>query len=1023
MRLSYLYITIALISSTVCFNACQQEANEAPLPDKIDFNFHIRPILSENCFLCHGPDVSSREADLRLDLEETAKAVLDNGKRPIHEGNWTASEIMRRVTSDDSDLQMPPPEMNKRLTKREMRLLEKWMEQGAEWKEYWAFIPPELPTDKAFGRIGNTSKKIDYLVDKTLKENSLDKSEKANKFALIRRLSYLLTGLPPTTSDIEKFTTDDSPTAYEKLVDDYLTSPHFGERWARHWMDLVRYAEYKGHEFDFPVIGAWQYRDYLIRAFNGDVRYDQFIKEQLAGDLLENPRIHPENGTNESIHGTQIFTFSENKHSPVSIKQEEADVFDNMIDVTTKTFQGLTVACARCHDHKFDAIPTTDYYSLYGVFESTRFALIPSGASLDVFARVDSVEAIKRKMKELIAGESNGLSYNSSISSPQPPPEGENLSANKNSLVAQRILTNSPTPQEATVIADFRDGTLNDWISNGLAFNNQNAVGEPVFNKSGKLIKLESAKVSSRIFGTGIQGALRSPTFIIDRKKIVVRAAGEGAMIRLIADNFQLIQNPIYGGLEREVKEGKMQDYVLDLTMVQGEKAYLELLPGQKTNKKGKGHYYEFQPDAWIEAEYVIAFDGEIVPTAPPIQDFPYTNKADAYQNWLNGTANPREVAILNQDLKIGKWRSHSTLLKQLQQQTEQLSQNLYDSTFFQGVTEGDAQLSPVFIRGNRTTLSEEKVPHQFFDALKDFSPEFSVKGSGRKELAEGIANAKNPLTARVMVNRIWHHLFGKGIVETVDNFGLQGKIPTHPELLDYLALQFVEDGWSIKQLIKNIVLTEAFQRSTIPTKQALKKDPQNLYLSHFPIRRLEGEAIRDGLLTVSGGLDKRLYGEPFEIYLTDFIKGRGRPRKSGALDGNGRRSIYQTIRRNFLPPFMLTFDMPAPFSAFGKRNVSNVPAQSLTMMNDPLVQQQAIFWATRILETSASFDDRINTIYLTAFARQATALELEAAKVFFEEQAGIYEIADVDALGDIRIWADYCHTIFMMKEFIFLVE
>ncbi|MFK7981332.1 MAG: PSD1 and planctomycete cytochrome C domain-containing protein, partial [Saprospiraceae bacterium] len=903
------------------------------------------------------PNASSREADLRLHLETRAKAVLDNGKRPIHAGNWSESEIMRRVTSDDPDIQMPPPEMNKRLTKREMALLEKWMEQGAAWKEYWAFIPPKLPEDKTFNSLSTTSQKIDYLVNKTLTANNISPSKKADKSALARRLSYLLTGLPPTpeliqqlaTSNQQPATSNQSP-AYEKLVDDYLASPHFGERWARHWMDLVRYAEYKGHEFDYPVIGAWQYRDYLIRAFNADVPYNQFIKEQLAGDLLENPRIHPENGTNESIHGTQIFTFSESKHSPVSIKQEEADVFDNMIDVTTKTFQGLTVACARCHDHKFDAIPTTDYYSLYGIFESTRFALIPSGASLEVFAKVDSIETIKRKMRELIAGREYSASR--TLSSGSTP-----------TTKATKKLIKLPVSNRATIIADFRDGTLNNWTSNGLAFNNKNALGEPIFDKKGQFVKLAKAKVSSRMLGTGIQGAVRSPTFIIDKEKLLVRAAGEGAMIRLIVDNFQLIQNPIYGSLEKEVHEGEMKEYVLDLKMVQGEKAYIELLPGKKTGKGGKGHYYEFEKTAWIAAEYALLFDGKTTPTAPPLARFSFKNKTIAYQNWLNGTANPAEIAAINQDLKNGKWRQNKLVLHQLNQQVNLLAQSLYDSTFFQGVTEGDAQFSPVFIRGNRTTLSEEKVPHQFFDALKDYSPEFPIKGSGRKELAEGIANPKNPLTARVMVNRVWHHLFGKGIVETVDNFGLQGKIPTHPELLDFLAVQFIEEDWSIKKLIKNIVLTEAFQRSTIPTNSAVKKDPQNLYLAHFPVRRLEAEAIRDGLLAVSGRLDKTLYGEPFEIYLTDFIKGRGRPRKSGALDGEGRRSIYQTIRRNFLPPFMLTFDMPAPFSAFGKRNTSNVPAQSLTMMNDPLVQQQAKVWATRILEKNDSFEDRIKSV------------------------------------------------------------
>lgn len=1018
MRLSHFYITLCFISSALCFNACQETAFTTPLPEKIDFNFHIRPILSDNCFLCHGPDASSREADLRLDLETAAKAILDNGKRPIHAGNWLASEISHRVTSDDPDIQMPPPEMNKQLSKREVALLEKWMEQGAEWKEYWAFIPPELPTDESFNTLSNTVQKIDYFINKSLITNDLKSSEKADKYALTRRLSYLLTGLPPSPKIIEQLATSNQVNSdsseqpvYEQLVHHYLASPQFGERWARHWMDLVRFAEYKGHEFDYPVIGAWQYRDYLIRAFNQDVPYDQFITEQLAGDLLESPRINPENGLNESIHGTQFYTFSENKHSPVSIKQEEADMFDNMIDVTTKTFQSLTVACARCHDHKFDPIPTTDYYSLYGIFESTRFTLIPSQTGLDAFAKVDSIEAIKQKMREILGKE---LVTNKEISS-----------NNRRSISSsyQKILTSPPASQQATIIADFRDGTLNNWTSNGLAFNNKNALGEPIFDNHGKLLELANSKASSRILGKGIQGALRSPTFIIDKEKLVVRAAGEDAMIRLIVDNFQLIQDPIYGSLEKQVHEGAMKDYVLDLRMVQGTKAYIELLPGRKTSKGGKGHYYEFDRKAWIEAEYAILFDGKTIPSPPTPKQFDVANKITAYQNWVKGKPNPAEVTLINQDIRLGKWQKHAAHLSSLHQQTQDLTQQLYDSTFFQGVTEGDAQLSPVFIRGNRTTLSTEKVPHQFFAILKAYSPTFPSTGSGRTELAIAITNPKNPLTARVMVNRIWHHLFGRGIVETVDNFGLQGKIPTHPELLDFLAIQFVQEGWSIKKLIKNIVLTEAFQRSTVPSTSALEKDPQNLYLSHFPVRRLEAEAIRDGLLAVSGRLDKTMYGEPFEIYLTDFIKGRGRPQKSGALDGDGRRSIYQTIRRNFLPPFMLTFDMPAPFSTFGKRNTSNVPAQSLTMMNDPLVQQQAEVWANRIVKKSASFKERITTVYLTAFARLPTATEMKNAQDFFKEQAAIYGIEGANSLEDKRVWIDYCHTIFMMKEFIFLTN
>jgi len=277
-------------------------------------------------------------------------------------------------------------------------------------------------------------------------------------------------------------------------------------------------------------------------------------------------------------------------------------------------------------------------------------------------------------------------------------------------------------------------------------------------------------------------------------------------------------------------------------------------------------------------------------------------------------------------------------------------------------------------------------------------------------------------LTARVMVNRIWHHLFGRGIVETVDNFGLQSKPPTHPELLDYLAIQFVEEGWSVKKMIRQIVLSKTFQRGTQASEKSREADPQNLLLSHFPVRRLEGEAIRDGILAVSGRLDRTLHGASFPVHLTEFMKGRGRPPVSGPLDGNGRRSVYQAIQRNFLPPLMMSFDMPVPFTAFGRRNVSNVPAQSLSMMNDPFVAEQAAFWAERLLQGNTSFEERITQIYQTAFARAPQPEEIEQARVFFTEQATLYELPQEQWLTEKRLWTDFCHAIFNMKEFIYLL-
>lgn len=980
--------------------ACQEEPLPQNLPERVDFNFHIQPILSNNCYQCHGPDSSSRKANLRLDIESIAKEALEDGKYVIHAGNVRKSTLINRITSNDPDYQMPPPENGKPLSEREVSLLKKWIDQGAEWKAYWAFESPESPSNQQFLAQETPTNKIDFLIHQKLEEKNLTIAQETEKEVLIRRLYYTTIGLPPSPKEVQDFLTDERSNAYELLVDNLLASSHFGERWARHWMDLVRYAEFKGHEFDYPILGAWQYRDYLIRAFNADVPYDQFIKEHLAGDLLDHPRIHPEKGTNESIHGTAFYTFGEGKHSPVDIRQEEADYIDNVIDVSTKTFQSLTVACARCHDHKFDPIPTTDYYALYGVMESMRYSLVPSNSGMALSKTVDSIEILKQELKFLL----KDVIQNTNIE--------KAITGNTNSTAPKAKAISYTIPNTSEVLADFRNGSLENWYSSGLAFNNQNALGEIEINHTSPKISISTGKVSSRILGTGIQGALRSPTFIIDKDKLLVRAAGDTAMIRIIVDNFQLIQNPIYGGLQKTVSVPEMTDYIFDLSMLKGHKAYIELLPGCTIAKDWKSHYFSFAKHAWIEAEYAIAFDGEKA-EIPQLEDFPIQNLEQAYQNWLEHKANPSEVRLLSKTLENSALQ---TTLVPIHIELQTLSDRLYDSTFFQGVTSGDRIESAVFIRGNINQLSEEKVPHRYLSIFSETDALFNKNQDGRLALAEAIASSQNPLTSRVMVNRIWHHLFGKGIVKTVDNFGLQGSPPSHPELLDYLSIQFVEDGWSIKKMIKHILLSDAFKRSSLASTEAQETDPENIYLSHFNVRRLEAESIRDGILAVSGRLDSTMEGLPFEVYFTDFMKGRGRPRTLGLLDGDGRRSVYQRIRRNFLPSFMLTFDMPAPFSTFGRRNISNVPAQSLTMMNDPFIHQQAEVWAKRLLQTSQSFEERITQIYWEAFARAPKDLELEEARSFFTESP-----SDDNQEAILKEWQDYCHAIFMMKEFIYL--
>jgi len=946
-----------------------------PLPETVDFNFHIRPILVQNCYLCHGPDASGRKADLRLDTFEGATAALKEGGHAIVPGKTSKSKLIDRIYHQDEDMVMPPPDSNYELTERQKALLEKWIDQGAEWKPHWAFIPPETTLAH------NDGNAIDSLINIRLRQKGLAKSPMADRNTLIRRVSYLLTGLPPSPKEIHQFLTDKSQHAYEKMVDRYLNVPAYGERWARHWMDLVRYAETKGHEFDYPIVGAYKYRDYLIRAFNQDVPYDQLLKEHLAGDLLEKPRENNETGISESQLGTAFYVMGEGKHSPVDIKKEEADRIDNMIDVTSKTFQGLTVSCAKCHDHKFDPITAADYYALYGIMESTRFTPVADMSKTNR-QTAEHILDLNRYMRKLVAD-----SWSEK--------EREEINAS-----AQRQRPDLASDAPFKIMGDFRNSDFDGWITNGLAFGERTTLGNPlVAPTSGKLLGLDRGRASSKTFGTGIFGSLQSPNFILETDYIGVRARGKHSRIRIIIDNFQLIQDPIYGELELKVDSKEWKNYVFDISPWKGHKAYIEILPGGY-----KGHYYELPQDAYIEAQYAITYATE----------------------WPKAMALRSDVVQeLNKRLGRGGLPSRIPELDQAMDSSRQLLKKWEPDSFFYGITDGFGINSPVFHRGDHNDLSKDRIPRRFLSTLPPGDTPFMSSGSGRMELAETLLKEDNPLTARVMVNRIWHHLFGKGIVETVDNFGLQGKLPSHPELLDHLAVSFRKEGWSIKTMIRKIVTTETFKRATAQDEKLMDQDPNTIYLASFPVRRLEAEAIRDGILAVSESLDTAMYGPPIKTYLTEFMQGRGRPYESGPLDGARRRSIYQEVRRNFLEPMMVTFDRPIPFSTFGNRNITNVPAQSLTLMNDPFVAQQAGIMAQKLCaQKELTFDQKMEWIYLRAFSRNPRPEEIQQARQFVETLGKMEKDSNEETEVDqeIRIWTDFCHSIFNLKEFIYLI-
>ncbi|MBD3629334.1 MAG: DUF1553 domain-containing protein [Cyclobacterium sp.] len=993
-------LTLILCTGLLVFFSCQPNQLKDEIPAQVDFNFHIKPILVQKCYLCHGPDPSSREAGLRLDVAEGATKLLESGHAAIVPGSASKSALLDRITQNDPELRMPPPSSKMELTEKEIALLKKWINQGADYQPHWSFIPAQserVSTNTA------THQRIDEFIHEKIQGMGLEVSEKADKYTLLKRLSFVLTGLPPAPETIKAFVSDNRPDAYERMVDHYLDSPAYGEKWASHWMDVVRYAETKGHEFDFAIQGAWRYRDYLIRAFNADLPYDQMVKEHLMGDLIPAPRLHPESGQNESVLGTLFLTMTEGTHSPVDTKKDEADRIDNMIDVIGKSFQGLTVACARCHDHKFDPIPTSDYYAMYGILGSTRFSPVPLGDTQKKATQINEVQRLKNQIKEMLAASWDTESQDSVpaflVNDHQPAGESEAAAFVK-------------------VLGDFRGQDLQGWMPDGWAFGQTTTLGDPMIQeKTREISGLQSGMASSRKYGTGIFGALRSPDFKLDHQYLGVRARGKGASIRLVMDNFQLISYPIYGGLDQKVNEEEWKNYVFDVGDWQGHEAYLEILPGSYVR-----HQYQQDQEAYIEAAYAIAYDESWY---EPVRDSerPAYSLSGMIGNWQAGKSTVAEVTELNEKISSGELVIDLPELRQLILRKDLLLATFKDTLFFQGVTDGFARESPVFKRGNHLDTESQVVDRNFLSEILEWQEPIEGKGSGRIEMTETILDAKNPLTARVMVNRLWYHVFGRGLVETVDNFGLQGKLPSHPELLDFLAIKFQEENWSVKKMIKSMVMTAAFQRSTRTTDSI--KDPDNHYLARYPVRRLEAEAIRDAMLSASGALDTTLYGPPVPVYLTSFMQGRGRPGKSGPLDGAGRRSIYLEVRRNFLDRMMTAFDRPTPFTTFGKRDVTNVPAQSLFLMNDPFVEEQAEIMATNLVSaTELNPEQRINEAYLRAFARPASDFERKEGLAFIGEIEHSLESAEgiVPDEKQVQVWKEYCHALFNMKSFIYLM-
>jgi hypothetical protein len=903
---------------------------------------------------------------------------------------------------------------------------------------------------------------IDHFLLARLEEKGLAPAPDAEKPALIRRATFDLTGLPPAPAEVEAFLADDSPGAFAKVVDRLLASPAFGERWARHWLDLARYAETRGHESDYPAPNAWQYRDYVIRALNADVPYDKFVTEHLAGDLVEEPRVDPATGLDESILGTGFWFLGEQVHSPVDIRLDQADRFDNMIDVFGKTFLGLTLACARCHDHKFDAISAKDYYASMGMLEGASYRL----ARLDdrtrnrpIAARWAQWRAENRApLGKAIADALRPAADKLAAQGPEaakPSPDAADLwdialrAMSKpgevpaiREALAKRAAEAGSALDGAEVVADFGKMAGDAWRADGVAFGDGPAkLGEvrligPPDRPRARMVARDAAEADPfwdgrplsptaeadpGSLGTAVRAGrtIKTPDFDLKAGKLYYWARGSGLAYVSIGGHV-MIAGPLHGSLVKAIPASPGYRWVEhDLTAYKGQRCHLEFTAGEGG---------DFAIALAVQADRAPApLDGPnpllIRTLAEHAGDSP-EGLAAAFRALALGTldrlADPEALAA---DPDAAAWASAidamlarpdlfgdpAAALAPIAATAKPLRDSIpkEPGRVAPALWEGDPVAERVFLRGSPKTLGDE-VPSRFLEALAGPSP----APGGRSGWAAQIVDPQaDPLLPRVIVNRVWLHLFGRGIAPTPDNLGKMGEAPSHPELLDRLAVDFVEDGWSIKRLIRTLMLSRAYAMSSRAAgPDAEQADPDNRLWHRMPLRRLDAEAIRDAILAVSGRLDGQMYGPPIPIHLTEFQGGRGRPGGNGPVDGAGRRSIYLAVRRNFLSPLLLAFDAPTPSSTIGRRPISNVPAQALALLNDPFAHDQARIWGERALASPGASPERIERMYLAAYARKPSAAERAACDRFLAGRE-----------GEAGAWADLAHALFNAKEFVFL--
>ncbi len=1046
-------LCIALLASCGRRSADEGKADSASpppadaLPEKVTFNVHIRPIFSDTCFSCHGFDAKTRKEDLRLDTPEGAYAQLkDSEIHAIVPGMPEESAILARMLSDDPEKVMPPPDFHKTLTDRQKALVRKWIEQGAEYEKHWSFIPiTKSALPKLAKHADQAENPIDHFILARLASEGVEPSPVANKPTLLRRLSLDLTGLPPSPHELDAFLTDESSDAYAKQVERLLASPRYGERMATFWLDVARFSGTAGYHGDQNT-RIFPYRDYVIRAFNDNMPFDRFTREQLAGDLLENP-------TEDQHVATGFLRLNMiTREGGAQPAEYIAKYMGDRIRTLGGAWLGLTTGCAECHDHKFDPITSMDYYSLGAFFSDIRqwgvYSHYSNQPNPDLVGRGNDAPFPPERLVRSPALEKRILSLQGQVVDLLATLREEKHEASISawSQQAASFLTDHPDGWSTPVPSQVEVPEKNRHVirEDGSVV----ITGEPQEKGVVRLhIPLPDAPIRSIRFEAlpdeangGKVGRDKDGRFAV---KPSFRIKGEDKDLKIAwaqADRRRAKKFTNEGDLPPKLEETWLSgpdrfEFPLEaatfphhsihhleqpLPAISGR----ELVVTLETADLGRARI-SVTPFAGAEPGHVQAHRAELAaalqpPAATRTAEQQREITAAFFHATLPESALPKEYAALSDAiLECRAGYAHSMVVETVPME----------------------KIPPVrFLpRGDWMNPGEEVLPAFPVFLAGDSAPP-ADRRLNRLDLANWLMAADNPLPSRHFMNRLWKQFFGRGLSGILDDLGSQGEMPTHPELLDWLASEFRESGWDVKHMVRLLVTSNAYRRDAATREELLEKDPENILLAGQSARRLDAEFVRDNALAISGLLQGDIIGGPSvrpyqpEGYY-DNLNFPIRDYLVTTDDGQYRRGLYMHWQRTFLHPMLAAFDAPSREECTASRFQANSPQQALTLLNDPTFVEAARAFAQRIMREQPDADDetRIRHGLKLALSRKPRAGELESLKSFLNQQREFYQnkpdeaksLVSIGQTGsktkgnpvELAAWTQVCRTILNLHE------